>query len=406
MKEKATLKRAVSLPFLVFYGTGTIIGGGIYALLGEVVGSAGFFTPISLFIATLIALFSALSYAELSSRYPVSAGEAHYVKAAFSSAWLSQLVGWLVILTGVVSTATLTLAIARFLVELFNFPTGVLIVSLVVFMGLIAMKGIKESVWFSAIITIIEVGGLLFIIYLVKDSFLTLETHYLQFLPPLDLSIWYGIFMGSFLIFYAFIGFEDMVNIAQEIKDVKRVLPKAIIISIAITFVIYFILSLGVVLAVDMENLANAKSPLALIAKEHSHIAYLTIWSIGVLAGVNGALIQIIMASRVLYGISSTTQKLHIFSKVNRVTQTPIYATLFIMVIVLVLSFGFNLVVLAKLTSTIVLTLFMLINLALITIKKRNEAHDGFTLPLWLPYVGFITSFSVLALHIVTQFFK
>lgn len=403
MQEKVTLKRAISLPFLVFYGVGTIVGGGIYALLGEVVGSAGIFTPISLFIATLIALFSALSYAELSSRYPVSAGEAHYVKVAFHSLWLSQLVGWLVILTGVVSTATLTLAMTRFLITFLDVSPTLLILLFLLSIGIVAIKGIKESVWFATTITLIEIGGLLFIIYLLKDSFLLFTTDISTLIPPLERSVWYGIFIGSFLIFYAFIGFEDMVNMAQEVKEVKRVLPQAIIITLVVTFILYFTLAFTIVLGVDINQLKEAKAPLALIAKTHSQTAYLTIWSIGVLAGINGALIQIIMASRVLYGISLKSRTLHIFSHINSVTRTPIYATLFILCIVLLLAFGFDLVLLAKLTSGIVLTLFILINLALITIKKREPSHEGFTTPLWLPYIGLISALALFILHIVAS---
>ncbi|MCH9740885.1 MAG: amino acid permease [Epsilonproteobacteria bacterium] len=399
METETELKRVISLPFLIFYGVGTIVGGGFYALLGEVVGAAGLFTPVALFLATLIALFSALSYAELSSRYPVSAGEAHYVKEAFSSENLAQIVGWLVIFTGVVSTATLTVAMARFLVELLPISNLVYIVGLVLFMGAIAIWGIKESVWFSTIITIIEVGGLLFIIYIASDSFTMLQNNYQELIPPMNLEVWQGIFVGIFLIFYAFIGFEDMVNIAQEVKDVKRTLPIAIMVSIAVTFVIYLLVAVVAIYSMDMKTFADAHAPLAQIAKQHSHLGYLAIWSIGILAGLNGALVQIIMASRVLYGISKKN-RLKIFSEVNKTTQTPIYATLFVMVIVLLLALGFDLVILAKSTSTIILVLFALINIALITIKKREGRHSGFNVPLWLPYVGFISSSIVLIIHV------
>jgi len=400
MKQPIELKRVITLPFLVFYGVGTIVGGGFYALLGEVVAVSGFFTPLSLFIATLIALFSALSYAELSSRYPVSAGEAQYVKAAFSSVGFAQIVGWLVIFTGVVSTATLTVALTRFLSELLPLSPIIYIVSLVVFMGAIAMWGIKESIWFSAVITLIEVGGLLFIIYISMDSFTLLHAHYDKLIPPANTEVWQGIFVGVFLIFYAFIGFEDMVNIAQEVKDVKRVLPLAIILSIVITFVLYMLVSIAAIYSMDIDQFAAASAPLAAIAKQHSYLGYLSIWFIGILAGVNGALVQIIMASRVLYGIPKP-KSLGFFSTINARTQTPIYATVFIVLIVFVLALGFDLVFLAKLTSTIILVLFTVINLSLIRIKKREGRHEGFSVPLWIPVLGMFTSFSILSVHVV-----
>ena len=401
MKKDIQLKRVISLPFLIFYGVGTIVGGGFYALLGEVVGAAGLFTPVALMLATLIALFSALSYAELSSRYPVCAGEAYYVKQAFSSSSLSLMVGWLVIFTGVVSTATLTVAMSRFLGELLDVPSIVYIVGLVIFMGLIAIWGIKESVWFATILTIIEVGGLFFIVIIASDSFVVLQENYQSLIPSMSLDLWQGIFMGIFLIFYAFIGFEDMVNIAQEVKDVKRTLPIAIISSISITFALYMLVSVAAIFSMDLETFASSKAPLAELAKQNGHISYLLVWSIGILAGLNGALVQIVMASRVLYGVSQKRKKMEIFTRVNAKTQTPIYATIFIAVIILILALQFDLVFLAKTTSTIILVLFALINLSLIKIKRRDGKHDGFNVALWIPIVGLISSSVILILHLI-----
>jgi len=405
MKNEVELKRVITLPFLIFYGVGTIVGGGFYALLGKVVGSAGYFTPLAFFFATLIALFSALSYAELSSRYPVSAGEAYYVKKAFSNEWFSFLVGWLVIFTGVVSTATLTVAMAGFLQELVDFSAFIYIFFIIMLMALIAIWGIKESVWFSTVITIIEVGGLLFIVYIASESFgLMQENIHLLVPPTLSLELWQGIFVGVFLIFYAFIGFEDMVNIAQEVKDVKRVLPMAIIASIGITFVIYFLVSMVAIFSMDLEHLAKSASPLAEIAKKEGYWSYIILWSIGILAGLNGALVQIIMASRVLYGISKNSKNIGFFYHVNARTGTPIYATLLVVFIVLLLALSFDLVLLAKITSTIILILFVVVNASLIVIKKREGRHKEFNLPLLSPYIGLFSALAILIVHLMMLF--
>lgn len=402
-ENQGQLKRVISLPFLIFYGVGTIVGGGFYALLGKVAGSAGYFTPLAFFIATLIALFSALSYAELSSRYPVSAGEAYYVKKAFSNEWLSSFVGILVIFTGVVSTATLTVAMAGFLEELLPLSTIIYIFGIVLFMTLIAIKGIKESVWFSTIVTIIEVGGLLFIVYIASDSFVVMkENAHLMIPETFSLEIWQGVFVAIFLIFYAFIGFEDMVNIAQEVKDVKRTLPIAIIVSISITFVIYLLVATVAIFSMDLEQLAASASPLAEIAKQDGYWTYIALWSIGILAGLNGALVQIIMASRVLYGVSQNSQKFSLFSKVNVWTGTPIYATLFVVMIVLLLALSFDLVFLAKITSTIILVLFIVVNASLIVIKRREGRHKEFNLPLFMPYIGLLSALAILLVHLFT----
>ena len=161
MSEPTNLRRSLGLPLLTFYGVGTIVGGGFYALVGEVSGEAGALAPIALLCASAIGLLSAFSFAELSSRFPVSAGESHYVLQAFNKKWLSATVGWMVILTGVVSAATLARAFARFTGTLIAIPDYWVIVAIVGTLTLVAVWGIAESVWLATIITIIEVGGLL-----------------------------------------------------------------------------------------------------------------------------------------------------------------------------------------------------------------------------------------------------
>jgi amino acid transporter len=143
---------------------------------------------------------------------------------------------------------------------------------------------------------------------------------------------------------------------------------------------------------------------LAQIAKGHSQTGYLVIWFIGILAGLNGALVQVIMAARVLYGISKNN-KLKIFSKINKRTQTPVYATLFIMFIVLLLALQFDLVFLAKSTSTIILVLFTLVNFSLIIIKRREGKHSGFNVSLWLPILGLVSTLLILGIHLSGLFF-
>ncbi|CAA6804298.1 MAG: Amino acid permease, partial [uncultured Sulfurovum sp.] len=216
-----------------------------------------------------------------------------------------------------------------------------------------------------------------------------------------SLELWQGIFVGVFLVFYAFIGFEDMVNIAQEVKDVKRTLPIAIIASIGITFIIYLVVSMVAIFTMDLETLALSSSPLAEIAKKEGYLSYLILWSIGILAGLNGALVQIIMASRVLYGISQNGKKDSLFSSINARTGTPIYATLLVVLIVLLLALSFDLVPLAKITSSIILVLFIVVNASLIVIKKREGRHKEFNLPIIMPYIGLFSALSILIVHLM-----
>jgi amino acid transporter len=384
---------------LTFYGVGTIVGGGFYALVGEVAGCAGMHTPIAFLVASTIALFSALSYAELSARYPYSAGESYYVMAAFRQSWLSTTVGWLVIATGVVSAATLANAFAIFLHSLVPLPTTLTIIVLVVSLAALCVWGIGESVLFAAVITVIEVGGLLFVIAVAGDNLSALPNRMGQLLPSLQLADWLGILLGGYLAFYSFVGFEDMVNVAEEVQRPQRNLPLAIMLALGLTSVLYVVVTLVAVTTVSPQDLAATGTPLSLVVGGGRAATALSL--IGLLAGINGALVQIVMASRVAYGMGRKGQGPAIFARVNRRTQTPIEATIAAAICVLLIAIVFPLVTLAKITSAVLLTVYALVNLALWTIKRRDQPAPANcpAYPDWVPAVGF----SLCTLFVVFQ---
>ena len=171
MTNELSLKRAIPLPLLILYGLGTMVGGGFYALLGKVAGEAGLLAPIALIFSGLLAFLSATSFAELSSRFPVSAGEVQYVKEGFNSRTFATIIGWLVIITGIVSAATLAVATIGFLQDFVQVSTALGILLLVLAMGLVASWGIGQSVALVVTITIIEVAALIYIVVLAGNSF-------------------------------------------------------------------------------------------------------------------------------------------------------------------------------------------------------------------------------------------
>ena len=398
MSEHRPLKRSVSLPFLILYGLGTMVGGGIYALTGKVAGEAGMYTPWSFLVAGLLALISAFSFAELSSRYPFSAGESRYVHEAFQKAWLSSAVGWLVILTGVISAATLVVATISFLQDLVNIPHFVGICVLVAVMFFVASWGINQSVMLVTVITIIEIGALLYVLAVSGDSIATLSTRLPDLLPSFQRSDWIPIFSGGFLAFYAFLGFEDLVNIAEEVKDVRRSLPVALIVSLILTTLFYMAISLVAVLAVSPTELSKANTPLALVVGHTGWYAAVGITVVSFLTGINGALVQIIMASRVTYGMASQSQAPKTFSTVHPKTQTPFFATAVISLFVLLLALFFPLVSLAKATSAIILIIFTMVNLSLWVLKRHPQYNNTErpNIPIWLPIVGFFSCLTIL----------
>jgi len=212
------LRRSITLTQLIFYGLDTMVGGGFYALLGRVAGLASPLTPVALAVSGLLALLSAASFAELSARYPVSAGEVEYVWKGFNVQMLARTVGWLVIVTGVVSAATLAVATIGFLQDFAQVPEQLAGLSLVVWLDLIAGWGIGESVGVVFVITIIEVGALVVVGTLAGDSLTAIPDRWHELVPSATTKQWTGIMSGAFFAFYAFIGFEDMVNNAEEVK--------------------------------------------------------------------------------------------------------------------------------------------------------------------------------------------
>lgn len=383
----ATLKRSIGLPLLALYGLGTILGAGIYVLVGEVAANAGTAAPSAFVLASLIAAFTALSYAELSSRLPKSAGEAAYVDAAFQRAALSRAVGWAVIISGVVSSATLSRGMVGYLSVFFDLPPSLIIIVMVASLGTLACWGISESLIAAAVITSLEIAGLLFVIVVAGDSFAEFPERWRTLLPAPDAAALSGIVAGAFLAFYAFIGFEDIVNVAEEVKSPRSILPRAIILSLVISTSLYFLVATVAVLSTPIDSLAGSSAPLALVIQNRG-FAPESISAISLLAIVNGALIQIIMASRVLYGLADQGLAWQGFARVNPRTRTPLAGTIFVAGVVLLLALCFSLGGLARLTSAVALMIFSMVNAALLRLKARGIAHDGFRAPPAVPITG------------------
>lgn len=403
MNNKATqtpLKRSISLPLIIFYGLGTILGAGFYALLGKVAKHSAMYCPIAFLIAALVAFFTAVSYAELSSRYPVSAGEAYFVKKAFNKQWLSAVVGWLTILTGLVSAGAIAHGFFGYFQVFVQMPEWVVICGLILALGAISAWGITQSVIIAMIITLIEIGGLLLVIFIAGEHLKQLPMVWQQMIPGFSWKEWSGIFTGAFLAFYAYVGFEDMENVAEEVKDPERNLPYAMFIVMIVATLLYLLVAVTVTLALPMEQLANSAAPLALII-EHQGYSPIIISLISLIAMVNGALVQIIMATRILYGMSKQKNAPEIFGRVNKKTQTPIIATIIITMMTLAFALWLPIETLAKTTSAILLCVFILINISLIIIKRRSGDQPGSaSYSILFPIIGALLS----ALFLAVQF--
>ena len=380
MDNPTPLKRTLNLPMMVLYGLGTTIGAGIYALVGELAGVSGYLAPFAFLFAALLAGLTALSFAELSSRYPRAAGAALYVQIGLNSQRLARIIGLLVIAAGLISSAALVNAFSGYLNEIIHLERETVIILVALILVALAIYGIAESVFVASLITVVAVAGLVWIILISQSAFTQLPDKLPELVPSLSLIDFGFIFSGMLLAFYAFIGFEDMVDVAEEVKDAKRTLPLAIILTLAITIILYLAIMLVAVLSIPPSELALSQAPLATLYSFHTGQPATVITLIGMFSIINGALIQIIMASRVLYGLSYRKQLPALLSYVNPKTQTPIIATLLAGLVVIILALIGSLSSLAKITSIIMLMVFALINLSLWRIKKRDPAPENCTI--------------------------
>jgi amino acid transporter len=396
MKQQHSLQRSLGFFTVTLYGVGAILGAGIYVLIGEVADLAGYGAPVSFIVAAVIAIFSAFSYAELSARFPKSAGEAVYIDEAFNCRPLTMTIGLLVILTGIVSAATMTTGVVGYAQIFVDLPSSILISFFVVAISAVAIWGIKQSAWVVTIITVLEVCGLVYVVYVASDGLDSLAVTSFPIGKSMDSSVATGILLGSFLAFYAYIGFEDMVNIAEEIKNPEKVLPAAIVLALVIATLLYMLVAYAALSVLSPEQLSASNAPLAdvVISKGYSG-SWISIVSL--VAVINGAIIQIIMASRVVYGMASRQLLPSWLFSVNSVTLTPIPATLLSAFVVLTLALVFPLSTLAQLTSLIVLSVFVLVNIALIKLNRGVTSAVGKDIergnrtihfPQWVPYMA------------------
>ena len=368
-----SLRRTLSLTQMVLYGLGTTVGAGIYALIGEIADVAGYAAPWSFLLAATLAGFTAISFAHLSARFPRAAGAALYVENGLGSARLAALVGLLVIAAGTVSSAALLNGFVGYLGEFIQIPRSAAIIVTALILVLVATWGIAESVWLAGLVSVVEVAGLLWVSWLCADS---LDLSAVQFSvlsfdwSPASLTMVTG---GAILAFYAFIGFEDMVEVAEEVSDVSTTLPRAIILTLVLSTLIYLMLVVSALLAVGPDRLAASSAPLADIYRAVTGGNPAIISAIGLFAIINGALIQIIMASRVLYGLASRGQLPKMLGYVHMRTRTPWVATMVAGLITISLALSGSLNILAELTSVVMLTVFTLVNVSLFMLSLSSH---------------------------------
>jgi len=395
-EETASLKRVFTLTTLVIYGVGDILGAGIYAVVGKIAGLSGSLVWASFLVAMSVAALTALSYAELGSRIPLSGGVAAFVHRAFRTDWLSVIVGWLMFCTCVVSMATLSKAFAGYLTTFAPiFPEWSVILALFCGLAFINFRGMQESSNLNIFCTTLEVSGLLVVIVVSVLFINGGAANPAAVVAPVvsGQAMWIAIFQGAALAFYAFIGFEDIVNVAEEVKNPERNVPRAILLSLGIAGVIYILVSWLATQVLSPAELFASKAPLLdVVLRAQPNFPGVVFTFIALFAVLNTALLNFITASRLLFGMSRDGLLPAWFSKLHATRATPYRTIIVILPIAIFLALSGTLQFLAGTTATLILALFCLVNLSLLMIKRQEGNNDGFRVPFIIPILALVSN--------------
>ncbi|MEE4201799.1 APC family permease [Erythrobacter sp.] len=386
------LERSMGLGNLIFYGTGTILGAGIFVVIGEVMGKAGALAPIAYAAAGLVAVFTALSFAEIAARVPTAGGAIDYTEKAFGSSALAAAVGWMLIVANIVSGATITTGFVSYLNSFVNVPQWVATTGLVALLGIISIAGMKQSAWFMTLTTLVGIGTLVLMLWLLRDSLLGWPEAFAQGEGIGNAGAASGILAGAFLAIYSFIGFGDVAQTAEEVKDVKTTLPRAMWVVLIIVFIFYIAVSAALGGRSDIDEIASADAPLVYAATQDSGFPALPLAIASLFVIVNGALTQVIAASRLLLdmGRDGRSSMPEWVGRVNETTNTPIIATLIAVGVVLALALFVPLGTLASGTSLAILLVFIAVNAALWKLKREDQPDDVPNMWMIVPILGVV----------------
>lgn len=377
------LQRHIGTFEAVFYGLGIIVGAGIYVLVAPAAGFAGNAIWMSFLLAAMLATFTGLGYAELGTMFPKAAAEYIYVKHAYRSHLFAFMLGWLIIFTGMVSISTVSLGFTGYFSSLFGISAAaaasvlpLVSVGLICLMGLINFVGIREASRANIIMTSVVIAGLLIIIAIGLGH----GSHADYFEMPRGLD---GVFVASSIIFFAYLGFEEIVNVAEETKRPRRVIPRAIIIAIVVSTALYVMTSLALVNIEGWKSLTESKSPLAdAAATVLGQNGRLALSGIAMFATASTVLGMVLVVSRMIWGMAKEGALPRVLSHIHS-RSTPVAAILAVVVGAAAFVFLGDIKYVASVTSVGSLIIFLNVNVALIWLRyTRPDLQRPFKIPL------------------------
>ena len=399
----AELKRTVGPGQMMLYGIGSMLGAGIYGLVGRAAGVMGGAMWLAFLLAMTAALLTGQSYASIASRYPRAAGAAYATQRAFRTPWLSYLVGLTVVASGIASAATQSKVVALNLNTLFGLDFGfsvlgaplevlLLAVGFALLVGGIVWRGITESLWANTACTLIEAAGLVLVIAVGLRFWGQgdLTEVPITATNPEGLVTASLLLQGALLTFFSFLGFEDMLNVAEEVKAPERNMPIAMIGAMLVVCTLYMLVAITAVSVVPWHELATAPAPLrAVIERAAPWFPAIGFTFITIAAVANTALVNYVMGSRMLYGLAKQGLLPAALGKVHATRQTPHVAVMVLFVIIVALQFAGDISQLAGATVLLLLLVFTIVNAALIVLTRREGKLKGrFNAPIALPAGG------------------
>lgn len=359
------LKRALGLFEATMYGVGIIVGVGIYTLIGRASGLAGNVTWLAFVLGSFIAACTGLSYAELSSMFPKASADYFYITKAFKNRFLAFLISWLLIFAGLMGVATVSRGFSGYLKKFVGMDESILSTLLVIFVSLVAIRGIKISSTLNILLVILTVFGLLIVIAFGARHFGTADYFY----SPHGIK---GVLMAAPIIFFAFLGFENIVSIAEETKSPRKNIPRAIIGSITITTLLYILVSISIVSLVGWEILATSDAPLALAIEKESRLGSFIVTLIALAATSSTVIGLVLYLSRIIYGIAKEGSLPKFLALIHPRYRTPWVSVATVALFSILFLFFGGMTVTASLATFSTLTAFIAVNFAVIRLRKHN----------------------------------
>jgi len=395
----AGLRRAITPGLLLFFIVGDILGGGIYALVGKVAAQTGGAIWAAFGLALVMAAFTAGSYAELVSKYPRAGGAGLYVHRAFHRSFPSFIVSFAVVVSGITSASALARGFGgAYLGAFVDVPVVVTALGLLALIAAVNLRGIEMSVKLNVVFTLVEIGGLVLIVIVAALALAHDDAEpgrALEFRS--GTSVLGAALAGSALAFYALIGFEDSVNVAEETRDASRSYPRVLFAGLALAGTLYLLVTVGASMVVPTDDLARSSGALLEVVRQGPlHIPEKLFSAIGLLALSNGALINMIMASRLLYGMAQEGVMPGAFAQILPGRRTPWFAIAFTSAIGAALVATGDLGSLADTTVALLVMVFAIVNVCVLVLRRDPVDHEHFAVWSFVPVAGVAISAALL----------